>query len=66
MQLVLFDLSPTPLTCGNGSPWPCGPCEGCRAETARLLAEYEAGRLTGHWDAHGDTPADRRAVRRMT
>lgn len=50
-----------PLTCAFGTPWPCGPCANCLAESARLSREFWNGVLFGDWDRDGYTPAERRA-----
>ncbi len=52
-----------PLTCGNGSPWPCGPCSQCQREADRLEAEFQAAVTRGKMDVRGDKvkPARRTA-----
>lgn len=62
-QASLFD-APAGLPCAFGVHHAVGePCERCEAETARGIAEFEAGVAAGRWDAQGYTPAERRAQR---
>ena len=51
--------------CAFGSAWPCGPCEHCRAESARLGARFAAEVTAGTYDAEGYTPQERRAWTRL-
>ena len=55
-QLPLFDNPPTGLTCEFGGEWTrtgCGPCAGCRAESSRLDAEFQAMLEQGKCDDRG-------------
>ena len=53
------------LTCAHGSPWPCGPCEGCLTESERMAALFDAEVTAGVYDREGYTPAERRAWTRQ-
>ena len=53
------------LTCTHGSPWPCGPCAGCLAESERMAALFNAEVTAGIYDREGYTPAERRAWTRQ-
>ena len=53
------------LTCAHGSPWPCGPCAGCLAESEWLIARFRDEVTAGVYDREGYTPAERRAWMRQ-
>lgn len=65
MQMALPLSVPDPrVTCAFGAIWPCDPCAGCQAESARLSAQFAADVAAGRYDAEGYTPAERRAQAR--
>jgi len=52
------------LVCGNGAPWPCGPCRGCLDEAAALDRAFDAAVARGEFDRDGFTASDRAARER--
>jgi hypothetical protein len=54
----------TPATCAAGTPhagctWAPEPCDGCKAISAALHAEFTAAVARGDFDAKGYEPGDR-------
>ena len=58
-QLPLLDVA-AGLRCAYGEPWD-GPHPVCEAQVERACAAFDAGMLSGAWDAEGYQPHERRA-----